>query len=43
MLATDAGVVQWQNVSFPKWIIMAFSTTYRNSEKSKLIVASQEQ
>jgi hypothetical protein len=26
-----AGVVQWQNVSFPKWIKLVFSVAYENA------------
>jgi hypothetical protein len=32
IILSEAGVVQWQNVSFPKWIILAFSTIYRNAK-----------
>jgi hypothetical protein len=43
LLIAMAGVVQWQNVSFPKWTMLVFSITYRNSKEPKRIVENQEQ
>jgi hypothetical protein len=38
IIVHEAGVVQWQNVSFPKWIALTFPVAYRSGKEPNEIL-----